>query len=67
MEEETLPPATPLAAALPGNANVIDNKTGAGILMRTLKRGDGLHFPTPGDSCLVCSVLDVLEIRCILL
>ena len=41
------------AAALPHNNNIITNKKGPGILLRTLKKGDGNRFPQKGDMCLV--------------
>ena len=51
---DTTPPATVTpSAALPESANVIADKKGPGILLRTLKRGDGKRFPKKGDMCLV--------------
>ena len=48
-------PAAAAAAALPASAqhNIITNKKGPGILLRTLKKGDGNRFPQKGDMCLV--------------
>jgi len=39
------------SAALPESANLIADKKGPGILLRTLKRGDENYFPQPGDLC----------------
>lgn len=45
--------ADPAAAALPNSANIIQDKKGPGILIRTLKRGDDKSFPKKGDMCLI--------------
>jgi FKBP-type peptidyl-prolyl cis-trans isomerase len=48
----------PAASSTPPPATVVDKdliptKKGPGVLLRTLRKGDGGHFPKPGDSCLV--------------
>lgn len=34
-------------------ADIIPDKKGPGVLIRTLKKGDGNRFPTKGELCLV--------------
>lgn len=53
-EEEQLTTAlSPPPPATVADKDLIPTKKGPGVLLRTLRKGDGRHFPKSGDSCLV--------------